>query len=118
FRLGVPVQPTEMTLEMALSREYRVQTIVNKYHINLSAGGKNVTIKIDGSLRGKAGKVAKDDPTTIILSDSAFISEEELACTIAHELVHCREYVNTGKSDEIRSYESEGKLREFIRGQR
>ena len=118
YRLGVPIQPTEMTIDMALSREHRAQVMVEKYHINLTAGGKKVTIKIDSSLRGKAGKVSKDDPTTIVLGDSAFISEEELACTIAHELVHCREYVNTGESDETRSYESEGKLREFIRGQR
>ena len=100
YRVGRPVEPTEKTLQMALDKETYVREIVNKYGINLRGSGKEITIEYNDELVHAYGKVAKDRPTVITLGQHAFSSEIELANTIAHELNHCRSFLNGGTAPE------------------
>ena len=49
---------------------------------------------------------------------AAFVSEEELANTIAHELNHCRSYLKGGDAPEETAYPAGDALASYIRGER
>ena len=118
FRKGVPVEPSEITYEQALNRDLRIAAIVEKYHINLRGSGKPISVVFDDTIRADYGLTNPEKPDEIRIGNMAFASEEELARTIAHELVHSRELLKTGQTDETRSYQSDWKLHEYIVGLR
>lgn len=117
YRLGEPVTPTEKTIDMALNRDIYVSTIVEKYGINLRGSGRDISIVIDDTLPCY-GKTTEEEPTIIRLGPSAFISEEELANSIAHELNHCRSFLKGGDAPEDAGYAAGDAISEYIRGQR
>lgn len=118
FRKGVPVEPSEITYEQALNRDLRIAAVVEKYHINLRGSGKPISVVFDDTIRADYGLTNPEKPDEIRIGNMAFASEEELARTIAHELVHSRELLKTGQTDENRSYQSDWKLHEYIVGLR
>ena len=117
YRVGRPVSPTEKNLKMALSKEYYVETICNKYNIHLKSGRKEIKVEINPNLPS-AGRVMKSRPNIIELGPRAFISESELANTIAHELNHARSFLKGGNAPEKTAYASGDTLEEYIRGRR
>lgn len=117
YRLGHPVPPTTKDLAMALNREYYVEKICEKYNIHLKSGKIGIKIAINSELV-PAGRVVKSRPNVIELGPKAFISESELANTIAHELNHARSYLKGGNAPEKTAYASGNTLEEYIRGKR
>ena len=117
YRLGRPVPPTPKDLSMALSKDYYVQKICEKYNIHLKSGKTAIKIAINPDLV-PAGRVVKSRPNIIELGPKAFISESELANTIAHELNHSRSYLKGGNAPEKTAYASGDTLEDYIRGKR
>ena len=117
FRIGHPVPPTEKNLEMALSKDFYVETIRKKYNIHLKGGKQAIKIVINPNLVS-AGRVVKDRPNIIELGPKAFVSEKELANTIAHELNHARSFLKGGNAPEKTAYASGDTLEAYIRGKR
>lgn len=116
-RIGRPVSPTQKDLKMALNKEYYVATICQKYNIHLKSGKNEITIVVNSDL-ASAGRVVKSRPNIIELGPRAFISESELANTIAHELNHARSFLKGGSAPEKTAYDSGDKLEDYIRGKR
>lgn len=116
-RLGHPVPPTKKDLAMALSKEYYVKKICEKYNIHLKSGQTKITIEINPGLV-PAGRVVKSRPNIIELGPRAFINETELANTIAHELNHARSYIKGGNAPEKTAYALRDTLEKYIRGKR
>ena len=117
FRIGRPVPPTEKNLDMALNKNFYVETICRKYNIHLKCGSHVIQIVINPNL-APAGRVVKSRPSIIELGPKAFASEKELANTIAHELNHARSYLKGGNAPEKTAYASGDALEEYIRGKR
>ena len=117
YRLGHSVPPTPKDLAMALSKEYYVEKICEKYNIHLKSGKTEIKILINPDLV-PAGRVVKSRPNIIELGPKAFISETELANTIAHELNHARSYLKGGRAPEKTAYASGDSLEDYIRGKR
>lgn len=117
FRIGRPMPPTEKNLEMALSKDFYVETICRKYNIHLKGGNQTIQIVINPNLVS-AGRVVKDRPNVIELGPKAFVSERELANTIAHELNHARSFLKGGNAPEKTAYTSGDTLEDYIRGNR
>lgn len=117
FRIGHPVSPTEKNLEMALSKDYYVKVICKKYNIHLKGGNRVIQIEINPNLI-PAGRVVKSRPYIIELGPKAFVSEKELANTIAHELNHARSYLKGGNAPEKTAYASGDTLEEYIKGEK
>jgi len=67
---------------------------------------------------GKYGRTLKSNPNVIYLGDDAFISEEQLANTIAHELNHASAYINGKVADEPPAYNAGDSLSDYINGGR
>lgn len=91
-RIGNPVNPMDKTYEMALNPELP-----------------------------SAGKTRAVNPNVIELGPSAFVSEEELANTIAHELNYARSFLKGGdapKWGKGGAYPAGNALAEYIRGER
>lgn len=102
-----------------MSQVFHAEAIANKYHINLKGSGKRIEIVFDPDLPlGVAGKTSSKNPFRIVLGPSAFVSEEELANTIAHELNHARSFVRGGKAPERTAYSAGNALASYIRGER
>ena len=119
YRKGVPVPPTEKTLDMALDKHTYAMAIAEKYNIHLKAGGKPVRIVVvDQRVEGKFGYTRKEIPNTIHLHLNAFDSESELANTIAHELNHNRSYAKGGDAPEDPAIAAGNALSEYIEGVR
>ena len=117
LRIGRPVPPTEKNLEMALNKDYYVATICKKYNIHLKSKNQAIQIVINPDL-ASAGRVVKSRPYIIELGPKAFVSENELANTIAHELNHARSFLKGGNAPEKTAYASGDTLEEYIRGKR
>lgn len=118
-RVGNPVAPTTKTYEMALNPELYVGEIVSKYGINMKGSGQKIDIVFNPDLVA-AGKTRMDNPNVIELGLSAFISEEELANTIAHELNHARSFLKGGNAPEegiTGAYHAGDTLAAYIRGE-
>ena len=119
YRLGQAIEETEKTLDMLLSKVFHAEVIANKYHINLKGSGNKIEIVFDPNLPlGVAGKTSSKNPFRIVLGPSAFVSEEELANTIAHELNHARSFIRGGKAPEKTAYSAGNALASYIRGER
>lgn len=119
-RLGQPVVPTEKTLDMALDPETYANAIADKYGINLRGSGQTISISYNAEI-ASAGKTYAANPNVIELGQSAFVSEEELANTIAHELNHARSFLKGGSAPEWGkggAYPAGDALAEYIRGVR
>lgn len=65
-----------------------------------------------------AGKTSAKDPYKTMIGPSAFVSEEELANTIAHELNHARSFIKGGTAPESIAYAAGNLLASYIRGER
>lgn len=119
YRLGRKVPETDRSLDMMLNKAFYADVIANKYHINLKGSGKKIEIVFDPDLPiGVAGKTSALNPYRIVLGPAAFISEEELANTIAHELNHARSFARGGKAPERTAYSAGDALASYIRGER
>ncbi|MGI6032984.1 MAG: hypothetical protein ACOX69_06155 [Coriobacteriales bacterium] len=119
FRIGQEVEETKKTLDMVLSKVFHAKFIANKYHIHLKGSGKKIEIVFDPDLPlGVAGKTSARNPFRIVLGPSAFVSEEELANTIAHELNHARSFIRGDKAPENTAYSAGNALADYIRGER
>lgn len=116
-RIGHQVPSTEINLEMALNKNYYVETICQKYNVHLKSGNKSIQIVINPNLIS-SGRVVKSRPNIIELGPRAFVSEKELANTIAHELNHARSFLKGGNAPEKTAYTSGDTLEEYIRGKR
>ena len=117
YRIGYPVSPTKKSLEMALNPSIYVKAICEKYNIHLKSGKTIIKIEINPML-APAGRVVKSRPNIIELGSKAFVSETELANTIAHELNHARSYLKGGKAPEKTAYLSGNTLEKYIRGKK
>ena len=118
-RLGNKIEATEKTLEMMLNKTFHANTVAEKYHIHLKSSGKKVEIVFDANLPlGVAGKTSSKNPLQIIVGPAAFVSEEELANTIAHELNHARSFIKGGNAPEKTAYLAGNALASYIRGER
>ena len=62
--------------------------------------------------------MVKSRPNIIELGSKAFVSETELANTIAHELNHARSHLKGGKAPEKTAYLSGNTLEKYIRGKK
>ena len=119
FRRGEPVKPIEKTIDMMLDKETYANAVADKYGINLKGSGQKITIKYDSSLvSGQYGRTLKSEPNVIRVGGDAFMSEEELAVTIAHELNHARSWLKGGDAPEETAYAIQEALRDFILGGR
>ncbi len=119
FRKGHPRPEIVKDLSMALNPETYAQAVADKYNIHMKGSGYTIKIVYDPFIsRGRYGKTSKDDPFQIHIGPDAFISEEELANTIAHELNHARDFIKGGSAPENRAYKSGNALAEYIRGER
>ena len=119
-RIGNPVHPMDKTYEMALNPELYANEVAQKYGINLKGSGQKVNILFNPELKS-AGKTREITPNIIELEPSAFVSEEELANTIAHELNHARSFLKGGNAPEkgiTGAYHAGDTLAEYIRGER
>ena len=118
-RIGKSVPTTEKDYEMVLNPVHYADVITKKYGINLKGSGKQIKIVYNPNLPiGNAGKTREHNPYQIELGPSAFISETELANTIAHELNHARDFIRGGTASEKRAYASGDALEDYIRGGR
>ena len=119
YRVGYPVEPTEKTLDMALSPVYYAKTIADKFNIHLKGFGVPIEIDYVHDLgTGVYGRTTKDRPNVITVTHLALASEEELANTIAHELNHARSYLKGKGAPERTAYKSGNALSKYIRGKR
>lgn len=119
LRIGQAVEETKKTLAMLLNRVFYASIIAEKYHIHLRGSGKRIEIVFDPNLPlGVAGKTSAKNPYKIVLGPSAFVSEEELANTIAHELNHARSFIRGGNAPEETAYPAGNALASYIRGER
>lgn len=119
FRKGFPVPETPKTYEMAINRLKHASVISKKYGINLKGSGQQVIIKYDPELpMGIYGKTYKKTPNIIYVGPNAFVSETELATTIAHELNHARSYLKGKGAPERSARKSEKALKAYIGGKR
>lgn len=119
YRKGVPVPETPKTFEMAMDRLTHANVISKKYRINLKGSGQKVIIKYDPDLpMGIYGKTYKETPNVIYVGPNAFISEAELATTIAHELNHARSFLKGKRAPEKTARKSERALKSYIGGKR
>lgn len=119
YRLGYRVDETEKTFEMMLDKVFYAKTIIDKYRIHLKGSGKEISIVFDPDLPfAVAGKTSLKNPYRIVIGPSAFISEEELANTIAHELNHARSFIRGGMAPEKTAYLAGNSLASYIRGER
>ena len=119
-RIGNPVNPMDKTYEMALNPELYANEVAKKYGINLKGSGQKISILYNPEL-ASAGKTRAVKPNVIELGTSAFVSEEELANTIAHELNHARSFLKGGDAPEWGkggAYPAGNALTEYIRGER
>ena len=119
-RIGNPVNPIDKTYEMALNPELYANEVAKKYGINLNGSGQKISILYNPEL-ASAGKTRAVNPNVIELGPSAFVSEEELANTIAHELNHARSFLKGGDAPEWGkggAYPAGNALAEYIRGER
>ena len=94
--------------------------VAKKYGINLKGSGQKISISYNPEL-ASAGKTRAVSPNVIELGPSAFVSEEELANTIAHELNHARSFLKGGDAPEWGeggAYPAGNALAEYIRGER
>lgn len=82
----------EKTYEMALNPELHANEVAKKYGINLRGSGQKIKILYNPKL-ASAGRTQAITPNVIELGPSAYINEEELANTIAHELNHSRSFL-------------------------
>ena len=123
FKNGEPVHPIEKTLDHYLNPEGYAYEVAEKYGINLRGSGEKIIIKYNSELVS-AGKSRKATPTIIELGPQAFVSEEELANTIAHELNHARDWLKGGNAPDWPTgmhpgaYSAGDALAEYIRGER
>ncbi len=118
YRKDVIVEPTKIEYPEILDRNRTISIVVEKFNIHLRGSGKPVKVIYDDTIKADYGMTNTEKPDEIRVGYMAFASEEELARTIAHELVHSRELLKTGKTDEVRSYDSDRKLHEYIAGLR
>ena len=119
FRKGVQVSVTEKSLEMALNPKYFAETIAKKFNIHLKGSGRKIEIVINPDLPvGTAGMTREQYPNRIELGPTAFVSEVELANTIAHELNHSRSFLRGGSAPEARARRAGDSLAKYIRGER
>ena len=118
YRVGEKVQPIEKTLNHYLNPEGYIQEVVDKYGINLRGSGQKITIKYDPYHLKGPGYVSELYPNTIILGPQAFISEGDLANTIAHELNHWRSWLSGGVAPEPPAYNAGDSLEDYINGGR
>ena len=118
YRKGRTIKPMEVTYDMRLNPEGYAYAIANKYGINLRGSGKQINIKFDPYHVKGPGVSREIDPTNIILGPQAFISEEELARTISHELNHARSWLNGGRAPEDTARAAENAIGDFINGGR
>ena len=119
-KIGNPVNPMDKSFEMALNPKLYANEVAKKYGINLKGSGQKVSILFNAGLTS-AGKTRKINPNVIELGPSAFVSEEELANTIAHELNHARSFLHGGDAPEWGkggAYSAGDALAEYIRGER
>ena len=110
----------DKTYEMALNPELYANEVAKKYGINLKGSGQKISILYNPEL-ASAGKTRAVKPNVIELGTSAFVSEEELANTIAHELNHARSFLKGGDAPEWGkggAYPAGNALAEYIRGER
>ena len=120
YRYGNAVTPMEKTYEMALNPEMYANEVAKKYGINLKGSGQKITIVYNPDLV-QAGKTYAANPNVIEIGPSAFVSEEELANTIAHELNHARSFIKGGNAPEWGeggAYLSGDALADYIKGGR
>ncbi len=120
YRVGKPIEPMDKTYEMALNPELYAYEVAKKYGINLRGSSQNIDVSYNPFLVS-AGKTTAEIPNVIELGPSAFVSEEELANTIAHELNHARSFFKGGSAPEWGqggTYPSGNALAEYIRGNR
>lgn len=123
YRIGESIEPMEVTYEMRLDKEGHAYAVAEKYGINLRGSGQEITIKYNPDL-SSAGKSRKLTPTVIEVGPTAYISEAELANTIAHELNHARDWLKGGTAPDWPeglhpgAYSSGDALAEYIRGER
>ena len=119
YRLGHNVPESEKTLDMMLNKSFHAYAIAVKYRIHLRGSGKQIEVAFDPNLPlGVAGKTSAKNPFKIVLGPAAFISEEELANTIAHELNHARSFIKGGSAPENTAYLAGDSLASYIRGER
>ena len=118
YREGKVIKPMEVTYDMRLNPEEYAHAVVDKYGINLSGSGQKINIKFDPYHIKGPGVSRKIDPTNIILGPQAFMSEEELARTISHELNHARSWLKEGGAPEDIARAAENALGDFINGGR
>ncbi len=119
-RISNPVSFMDKTYEMAFNSELYAKEIAKKYGINLKGSGQRVHILFNSKLTS-AGKTREIRPNIIEIGPSAFVNEEELANTIAHELNHARSFLNGGDAPENGingGYHAGDTLAEYIRGER
>ena len=83
----------------------------------MTGGNQAIKIVINPNLVS-AGRVIKDRPNIIELGPKAFVSEKELANTIAHELNHTRSFLKGGNAPEKTAYASGDTLEAYIKGKR
>ena len=119
-RIGNPIEPMEKTYEMALNPELQANEVAAKYGINLRGSGQKIKILYNSKL-ASAGKTRVVNPTVIEIGPNAFVNEEELANTIAHELNHSRSFLKGGTAPEWGqggAYPAGDALAAWIRGER
>ena len=118
-RIGHPVDPTEKTLDMALSPKYYADTISKKFNIHLKGSGKKITIVYNPDLPiTVTGRTRKTNPYVIEIGPGALASETELANTIAHELNHARSFIRGGNAPEQKAYKSGNALEKYMKGKK
>lgn len=118
-RIGVVVDITQKTLEMALSPKLYADTIAKKLNIHLKGSGKEITIIFNPNLpSGVYGRTRKVNPYQIEIGPSALRSEIELANTIAHELNHARSFIKGGNAPERQAYIAGNSLEKYMKGLR
>ena len=104
---------------MAMDKLIYASAISKKFRINLKGSGQQVIIKYDPGLpMGIYGKTYKKTPNIIYIGPNAFVSETELATTIAHELNHARSFLKGRRAPEKTARESEKALKAYIGGKR
>ena len=120
YRIGNSVTPMEKSYEMALNPELYANEIADKYGINLKGSGQKIHVLYNPELASH-GRTKAVTPNIIELGRSAFVSEDELANTIAHELNHARSFLKGGNAPEWGAggaYPAGNALSEYIRGER